>query len=433
MSSTSTTVEAPKLRVGSLFSGYGGLDLAVEQVFDARTVWFSEINTPVAGVFAHHWPTAQALGDITLVDWSTVEPVDVLIGGFPCQSVSVMGRRHGLVPGAASGLWAHMAHAIEALQPAWVVIENVRGLLTTKARNTDLEGEPGDDLRDDATRPGATPAATSNGATRADASRADAARAVGDGGAHLGDGWHPATPGGCDIAGGAVRALDGLGGVGVDAAGSATAGATVVGTLAALRYDAGWVGVPASLVGAAHHRWRFFLLAWPQPRDGGPGAGVVAHPVGGGLRTGHGADRQGQGAQGDDHVDASTRPTVGREPGHTIPGWGPNLPREGHLQPHGDDDVTRRWGRFAPAITRWEAVMGYPAPVGVVRTAAGAIKPNPVFVEWLMGLPIGWVTDPSFGLSLAQQLTALGNGVVPAQAVHALRHLLAQCAPLTSG
>lgn len=47
-----------RLRVGSLFSGYGGLDLAVEQVFDARTVWFSGINEPVARVFAHHWPDA---------------------------------------------------------------------------------------------------------------------------------------------------------------------------------------------------------------------------------------------------------------------------------------------------------------------------------------------------------------------------------------
>ncbi len=57
-----------RLRVGSLFSGYGGLDLAVEQVFDARTVWFSEINEPVARVFAHHWPDAPNLGDITAIE-----------------------------------------------------------------------------------------------------------------------------------------------------------------------------------------------------------------------------------------------------------------------------------------------------------------------------------------------------------------------------
>lgn len=53
---------AALLRVGSLFSGYGGLDLAVEEVFNARTVWFSEINEPVARVFSHHWPDAPNLG-----------------------------------------------------------------------------------------------------------------------------------------------------------------------------------------------------------------------------------------------------------------------------------------------------------------------------------------------------------------------------------
>ena len=71
------------LRVGSLFSGYGGLDLAVEHVFNATTVWFSELNEPVARVFAHHWPDAPNLGDITAIDWNDVEPVDVLCGGFP--------------------------------------------------------------------------------------------------------------------------------------------------------------------------------------------------------------------------------------------------------------------------------------------------------------------------------------------------------------
>ena len=72
-----------RLRIGSLFSGYGGLDLAVEHVFNAKTVWFSELNEPVARVFSGHWHEAPNLGDITTIDWSHVEPVDILIGGFP--------------------------------------------------------------------------------------------------------------------------------------------------------------------------------------------------------------------------------------------------------------------------------------------------------------------------------------------------------------
>ncbi len=48
--------EVRPIRIGSLFSGYGDLDLAVEYATGGETVWFSEINEPVARVFAHHWP-----------------------------------------------------------------------------------------------------------------------------------------------------------------------------------------------------------------------------------------------------------------------------------------------------------------------------------------------------------------------------------------
>ncbi len=74
-------------RIGSLFSGYGGLDLAVEHATGGQTVWFSELNTAVAGVFARHWPDAPNLGDISTIDWATVPPVDILCGGFPCLNV----------------------------------------------------------------------------------------------------------------------------------------------------------------------------------------------------------------------------------------------------------------------------------------------------------------------------------------------------------
>ncbi|WP_198517786.1 DNA cytosine methyltransferase [Microbacterium lacus] len=141
MADQTLTDPATPLRVGSLFSGDGGLDLAVEEAFGARTIWFSEINEPVARVFAHHWPDAPNLGDITTMDWNTVPPVDILCGGFPCQDVSTVGKMAGLKPGTRSGLWAHMAAAIDVLQPEWVVIENVRGLLSAPAIRTNLEGD----------------------------------------------------------------------------------------------------------------------------------------------------------------------------------------------------------------------------------------------------------------------------------------------------
>lgn len=78
------------MKIGSLFSGYGGLDLAVETVFNGETVWHAEIDKAATKVLAHCWPGVPNLGDITTVDWEQVAesaPIDVLVGGFPCQDV----------------------------------------------------------------------------------------------------------------------------------------------------------------------------------------------------------------------------------------------------------------------------------------------------------------------------------------------------------
>ena len=82
------------------------------------------------------------LGDITAIDWTTVPPVYIVCGGFPCQDVSTVGKQAGLAPGTRSGLWANMATAIEVLQPEWVVIENVRGLLSAPATRPPTQGAP---------------------------------------------------------------------------------------------------------------------------------------------------------------------------------------------------------------------------------------------------------------------------------------------------
>ena len=121
------------MRIGSLFSGAGGLDMAVEAVFGGRTVWHSEIDKAASKVLAHRWPDVPNLGSITEIDWAAVEPVDVLCGGFPCQDVSSAGKRAGIKDGTRSGLWAVFADAIDALRPQYVIIENVRGLLSATA------------------------------------------------------------------------------------------------------------------------------------------------------------------------------------------------------------------------------------------------------------------------------------------------------------
>lgn len=120
------------LRIGSLFSGAAGLDRAVASVFGAKVQWLSETDSAAAKVLAHHYPTVPNLGDVRTIPWRDVEPIDILAGGFPCVDVSVAGLRAGM-HNTHSGLWSHMAEAVDVLRPRYVVIENVRGLLSANA------------------------------------------------------------------------------------------------------------------------------------------------------------------------------------------------------------------------------------------------------------------------------------------------------------
>ncbi|MFB7906890.1 DNA cytosine methyltransferase [Kitasatospora sp. NPDC056076] len=345
---------------------------------------------------------------MTAVDWSSVEPIDVLTAGFPCQDLSVAGRRAGLMEGTRSGLWLTIARAIDVLKPRLVIIENVRGILSAAA---------------------ASPA---------------------DGDVECG--W-------CDLGdGGGEPALRALG--------------AVLGDLADLGMDARWTVLPAAAVGAPHRRERLFLVAWPSDAEGprcegagceagGPGAcghpaedpdqqfgrdrresapgqaapgrpraelerrsGAPAVPdpeslrrdarraqqpwqqgrsdlaVGGGPAA---ADAEGLG-----HRDARTK-TRGGVPSAAV-GGGPADLGAGQLG-------LNRWGPYGPAIARWERVTR-PAPEPTDERGRLA----PAFVEWIMGVGEGHVTAVP-GLSRSAQLTALGNGVVPQQASSALQLL----------
>ncbi len=81
------------------------------------------------------------------------------------------------------------------------------------------------------------------------------------------------------------------------------------------------------------------------------------------------------------------------------------------------------WKRYQPAITRWENVLGRPAPAPTKPDGKDAREQiSSLFTEWLMGLPQGWITG--LGLKRTEELKLAGNGVVPAQAELALRILL---------
>lgn len=90
-----------------------------------------------------------------------------------------------------------------------------------------------------------------------------------------------------------------------------------------------------------------------------------------------------------------------------------------------DQVLLTNWGKFEPAIRRWEATLGRTAPAPTLPDGKdGAHRLSPWFTEWMMGLPEGWICDPEIGLTRNEQLKACGNGVVPQQAELALRMLL---------
>jgi DNA (cytosine-5)-methyltransferase 1 len=128
-------------RIGSLCSGYEGLGLAVHEVLGGELAWVADNDPGAAAILAHHFPSVPNLGDIAATDWAAVEPVAILTAGFPCQDVSCAGGRAGLREGNRTGVWAHVARAIDALRPSLVVLENVRGLLSAGA-DSDLEWCP---------------------------------------------------------------------------------------------------------------------------------------------------------------------------------------------------------------------------------------------------------------------------------------------------
>lgn len=114
------------MNFGSLFSGIGGLDLACESV-GWRCAWQVEIDPFCRAVLARHWPDVERYEDVREVGSDRLVPVDVVVGGFPCQDVSVAGSRRGLA-GERSGLWFDFLRIVKELRPAGVIVENVSGL-----------------------------------------------------------------------------------------------------------------------------------------------------------------------------------------------------------------------------------------------------------------------------------------------------------------
>ena len=115
------------LTVGSLFSGIEGFDLGLEKA-GLKVIWQSEIEPYSCSVLKKHWPDVPNIGDITKVDWKTIERPNILCGGYPCQPFSFAGFRKG--NNDARHLWPEFRKAIRILQPDYAIMENVRGHLS---------------------------------------------------------------------------------------------------------------------------------------------------------------------------------------------------------------------------------------------------------------------------------------------------------------
>ena len=126
------------LTFGSLFSGFGGLDLGLERSGMACK-WQVEINDYANTILTKHWPDVPKFRDVRAfpprpispwlgANWRQEFAVDGIAGGFPCQDVSVAGPKVG-IDGPRSGLWREFCRIIREIRPRFVVVENTAGLL----------------------------------------------------------------------------------------------------------------------------------------------------------------------------------------------------------------------------------------------------------------------------------------------------------------
>jgi len=287
------------VKIGSLCTGYGGLDMAVEAYFDAEMVWCAEIDKHASQLITQRFNKPN-LGDIKQIKWDEVEPIDILTAGYPCQPFSHAGHRKG--EDDKRHIWPNIKEAISILRPGVVVLENVRGHLSLGFKEV---------LKD----------------------------------------------------------------------------------LAQIGYDARWKIVRASDVGAPHQRARLFIIAYPTD---------CRCP----QRESVGSKSSFTKSTDDGHV-ANSNCYACKESRRAfvrIQGTSEGL-RAGQNKRQTRDEY-----RFSVEMDRQ-----------TIPDTLDEGRLNTRFVEYMMGLPVGWVTD--LDISRANKLKMLGNGVVPQQAYYALELL----------
>ena len=116
------------MRYFSTFTGVGGFELGIGE--KAECVGFSEIDKYASAVLKYRFPNIKNYGDIKEINWSEVPDFDLLVGGSPCQDLSVAGKRAGIT-GERSGLFAEFIRALQEKKPQYFIWENVKGALSS--------------------------------------------------------------------------------------------------------------------------------------------------------------------------------------------------------------------------------------------------------------------------------------------------------------
>lgn len=333
---------APTL--AGLCAGAGGLEEAARRVFGARPLWLAENDPYASGVLARVHPGVPNLGDITVADFAAAPRPGVLAAGFPCTDISDAGPRVGIT-GPRSGVWVHVARAVEALEPAVVLLENVAAI---RGRGLDTV------LRDLARRGYAV--------------RWTVARASDVGAPHERRRWFAM----------ALRSADGLPLEGWDRIAKSLPmhGVFTGGEVRPAPF------APRLEVGVCH------LLPSPTSADGSGGPGRSVKRTGGdNLRTAVallptpvasmavGGNKTRSGSR----IGELLLPGVlaGMDPGE--PG-----PERSWVSANGRD--------YGPAIRHWERTLGRTAPAPAAPGPRGGRRLTPEFAEWMMGWPAGHVT-----------------------------------------
>jgi DNA (cytosine-5)-methyltransferase 1 len=309
------------MKIGSLCTGYGGLDLAVETFFNAEMVWCAENDKYASKVIESRFNKPN-LGDIKQIDWSSIEPIDILTAGYPCQPFSHAGHRKG--ENDERHIWPHILKGISILRPKFIILENVRG--------------------------------------------------------HLSLGFKE-----------------------------------VLSDLAQNGYDAKWRIVRASDVGAPHQRARLFIIAYSNS-EGLQRTWHKADDLTDGFTSNTNCDACEESRRADREISTKSRglqagQDIGQARSEHRCSCKASCNTNNQYQSY-NREMSELGGRFA---SRCEMSM-QDIPNALVDD-----KLNAKFVEYMMGLPGGWVTD--LDLSRSQQLKMLGNGVVPQQAYYALELL----------